>query len=170
MTEAVETQPVTRPRALDAGTMCEAFQLTAAERPDQAALRTIGDGISITFREYADRVRRLAGGLYALGVRRGDTVACMLTNRPEFHLLDTAAMHLGATPFSIYNTSPAEQIAYLLSDAGNRVLIAESGIPRPGPGGDRADRHGRAPDRPRRPARGRDHARRARGRAAGRRL
>ena len=126
MTEALETQPVTRPRALDAGTMCEAFQLTAAERPDQAALRTIGDGISITFREYADRVRRLAGGLYALGVRRGDTVACMLTNRPEFHLLDTAAMHLGATPFSIYNTSPAEQIAYLLSDAGNRVLIAES--------------------------------------------
>jgi long-chain acyl-CoA synthetase len=126
MTGALETEPLTRPRALDAGTMCEAFQLTATERPDQAALRTIGGGISITFAEYADRVRRLAGGLHALGVRRGDTVACMLTNRPEFHLLDTAAMHLGATPFSIYNTSPAEQIAYLLSDAGNRVLIAEA--------------------------------------------
>ena len=50
----------------------------------------------------------------------------MLTNRPEFHLIDTAAMHLGATPFSIYNTSSPEQIAYLLADAGNRVLVTEA--------------------------------------------
>ncbi len=126
MTGVLEPQPETRPRALDAATMCEAFQLTAAERPDQVALRTIGGGVSITFGEYADRVRRLAGGLHALGVSRGDTVACVLTNRTEFHLLDTAAMHLGATPFSVYNTSPAEQIAYLLADAGNRVMIAEA--------------------------------------------
>ncbi|HSO99062.1 MAG TPA: hypothetical protein VLP43_08920, partial [Solirubrobacteraceae bacterium] len=52
----------------------------------------------------------------------------MLTNRIEFHLLDCAAMHLGATPFSIYNTSSAEQIAYLLRDAGNRVLIVEQAL------------------------------------------
>jgi long-chain acyl-CoA synthetase len=126
LTGAVETEPRARPRALDAATLCEAFQLTAAERPNQVALRTIGDGISITFGEYADRVRRLAGGLHALGVRHGDTVGLMLTNRPEFHLLDTAAMHLGATPFSIYNTSSAEQIAFLIQDAGNRVVIAEA--------------------------------------------
>ena len=49
----------------------------------------------------------------------------MLTNRIEFHLLDCAAMHLGATPFSIYNTSSPEQIAYLLEDAGNRTMIVE---------------------------------------------
>jgi long-subunit acyl-CoA synthetase (AMP-forming) len=126
VTGAIETRPATRPRALDALNMCEAFQITAAERSAQVALRTIGDATSITFGEYAERVRRLAGGLHALGVRRGDAVACMLTNRPEFHLLDTAAMHLGATPFSIYNTSSAEQIAYLLSDAGNRALIVEA--------------------------------------------
>ncbi len=106
--------------------MCEAFQLTAAARADQVALRTIGDGISLTFGEYRDRVRLLAGGLHELGIRRGDTVAFMLTNRPEFHLLDTAAMHLGATPFSIYNTSAPEQIAYLLGDAGCRVAIVEA--------------------------------------------
>jgi long-subunit acyl-CoA synthetase (AMP-forming) len=50
----------------------------------------------------------------------------MLTNRPEFHLLDTAAMHLGAVPFSIYNTSSPEQIAFLLSDAGCSVMAVES--------------------------------------------
>jgi long-subunit acyl-CoA synthetase (AMP-forming) len=106
--------------------MCEAFQITVAERPDQVAVRTIQDGVSITFAEYAERVRRLAAGLHALGVRRGDTVGFMLTNRPEFHLIDTAAMHLGATPFSIYNTSSPEQIAYLLADAGNRVFVVEA--------------------------------------------
>jgi long-subunit acyl-CoA synthetase (AMP-forming) len=106
--------------------MCEAFQITAAERPDDVALRTIADGISITWGEYSERVGRLAGGLAALGVGPGDTVGFMLTNRPEFHLLDTAAMHLGATPFSIYNTSSPEQIAYLLGDAANRVMIVEA--------------------------------------------
>jgi long-subunit acyl-CoA synthetase (AMP-forming) len=114
-----------RPRALGAATMCEAFQLTAADRADQIALRTIADGVAITYAEYAERVRRIAGALWALGVRRGDTVAFMLTNRPEFHLIDAAVMHLGATPFSIYNTSSPEQIAYLLGDAANRVFVLE---------------------------------------------
>ena len=49
----------------------------------------------------------------------------MLANRPEFHFADSAAMHLGATPFSIYNTYTAEQIEHLLRDAGSRVVITE---------------------------------------------
>jgi long-chain acyl-CoA synthetase len=73
----------------------------------------------------AERVRRIAGGLAALGVGRGDTVALMMTNRPEFNLVDTAAMHLGATPFSIYNTSAADQISYLFSNADNRIVVCE---------------------------------------------
>jgi long-chain acyl-CoA synthetase len=116
----------TRPAALDARTMCEAFQLTAAAQSHDVALRTLGDAVSITFGEYRDRVARLAAGLHALGVGHGDTVGFMLTNRPEFHLLDTAAMHLGAAPFSIYNTSSEEQIAYLLQDAACAVVIVEA--------------------------------------------
>ena len=115
-----------RPAALNAHTMCEAFQLTAAAQADDVALRTLGDAVSITFAEYRDRVARLAAGLHALGVGHGDTVGFMLTNRPEFHLLDTAAMHLGAAPFSIYNTSSEEQIAYLLQDAACAVVIVEA--------------------------------------------
>jgi long-chain acyl-CoA synthetase len=127
MEGALATRPESAgpPAALSAATMCEAFQITAAECPDQVALRTIGGGTSITFAEYSDRVRRLAGALAALGVGRGDTVGLLLTNRPEFHLVDAAAMHLGATPFSLYNTSSPEQIGYLLGDAANRVLITE---------------------------------------------
>src|SRR2546423_6345417 len=128
MEGALQTPPVAseRPRALDARTMCEAFQITAAERADQVALRTLGDGVTVTFAQYAERVRTYAGALHALGVSRGDTVGFMLSNRPEFHPLDCAAMHLGATPFSIYNTSSAEQIAYLLTNAANRVMVVES--------------------------------------------
>jgi long-subunit acyl-CoA synthetase (AMP-forming) len=116
------------PAALNAGTMCEAFQLTAAALADKVALRTIGDGRTLTFAEYAAKVERIAAGLHALGVRRGDTVAFMLVNRPEFHPIDAAAMHLGATPFSVYNTSSPEQIAYLLSDAVPRVMVVEAGF------------------------------------------
>ena len=57
--------------------------------------------------------------------------ALMMTNRPEFHPCDTAALHLGATPFSVYNTSSPEQIAYVFANAGNRVVITERAVPRP---------------------------------------
>ena len=128
MEGAVTTRPdqAVRPRALDAATMCEAFQITVAERAAETALRTIGGEVSITFAEYGARVRRIAAGLDAIGVRHGDTIGLLLTNRPEFHLLDSAAIHLGAIPFSIYNTSSPEQIAYLLADAGNRVFVVEA--------------------------------------------
>jgi long-subunit acyl-CoA synthetase (AMP-forming) len=106
-------------------TLCEAFQLTWRERPGEVALRTPGDQVAITWAEFAERVERIAGGLAAAGVQRGDTVALMMLNRPEFHLVDMAAMHLGATAFSVYNTSAREQVEYLFSNAGNRVLITQ---------------------------------------------
>ncbi len=114
-----------RPPALAARTACESFQITAGGAPERVALRTKGDEVSITWGEYAERVRALAAGLAALGVERGDTVALMLTNRPEFHLADSAAMHLGAVGFSIYNTYTPEQIEFLVGDAANRVVITE---------------------------------------------
>ncbi|MGV9301603.1 AMP-binding protein, partial [Amycolatopsis sp. NPDC003676] len=106
-------------------TVPAAFQQTAALRPDQIALRTVGGTQQITWAEYATRVRALAAGLAKLGVRHGDAVGIMLTNRPEFNLIDTAALHLGATPFSVYNTSSPEQIAHVFANAGNKVVITE---------------------------------------------
>ncbi|HEX6345252.1 AMP-binding protein [Umezawaea sp.] len=106
-------------------TLCEAFQHTAALNPGAVALRTLGGERELTWREYGERVRRIAGGLHSLGLRRGDTLALLLTNRPEFNLVDTAALHLGLVPFSIYQTSAPEQIAYLLRHSGCRVLVCE---------------------------------------------
>jgi len=106
-------------------TLCEAFQHTVARHPGDVALRTVGGAVPVTWGSYAGRVAQIAAGLAALGVRRGDTVALMMTNRPEFHLADTAAFHLGAVPFSVYNTSAAGQIAHVLADAGARVVVCE---------------------------------------------
>ncbi|MCX4092895.1 AMP-dependent synthetase/ligase [Nocardia sp. alder85J] len=106
-------------------TVPAAFQQTAVLRPHQVALRTVGGTQQITWREYAQRVRAIAAGLAKLGVRHGDTVGLMLTNRPEFNLVDTAVLHLGGTPFSVYNTSSPEQIAHVFGNAGNRVVVTE---------------------------------------------
>lgn len=114
-----------RPPAADASTVAEAFRITAAERASEVAIRTKEDAFTITWGELRERVDALAGGLAKLGVGRGETVALMLSNRPEFHLCDLAAMMLGATPFSIYNTYSPEQIRYLLTDAEAKVLICE---------------------------------------------
>ncbi|MFB8000978.1 AMP-dependent synthetase/ligase [Nocardia sp. NPDC056000] len=106
-------------------TLCEAFQANVAANPDAIALRTLGGAVTITWREYGERVRSIAAGLTGLGIGPGDTVAIMLTNRPEFHLCDTAVLHTGATPFSVYNTNPVDLLAYQFGNAGNRAVICE---------------------------------------------
>ena len=125
MASSTAERKTERPPALDAATMCEAFQATAQAVSDQVALRLKDDELTLTWAEYAERTREVAAGLAALGVGPGDTVAIMLTNRPEFHFCDAAAMHLGAIPFSIYNTYSPEQIEYLAADAGNTVAFTE---------------------------------------------
>ena len=114
-----------RPAGLDASTMAEAFQLTIQAHPDRAALRLKDDEVNMTWREYGDRVRALTAGLSGLGLARGSSLGVMLTNRPEFHWFDAAALHAGATPFSIYNTYAREQIQYQVKDAEARIVVTE---------------------------------------------
>src|SRR6478672_889949 len=109
----------------DAATLCEAFAHTVTRFPDRVALRTAGGAQEITWAQYRDRVRQFAAGLAGLGIGRGDTVALMLTNRPEAMILDAAALHVAATPFSVYNTSSPEQIVYLLGHAQARIAVVE---------------------------------------------
>ena len=112
--------------ATSAATIAEAFRITAEEHPDRVAVRTKDDEISLTWSELRDRVDALAGGLASLGVQRGDKVALMLLNRPEFHIADLAVMTLGATPFSVYATYTREQIEYLIADSGAKVALIEA--------------------------------------------
>jgi long-subunit acyl-CoA synthetase (AMP-forming) len=115
----------TATRQLTATTMAGAFRDTVERVPDRVALRTKDDSVSLTWGRLRERVDALAGGLAKLGVQRGDTVALMFGNRPEFHVADLAAMTVGATPFSIYQTYTPDQIQYIVSDAGAKVAIIE---------------------------------------------
>ena len=112
-------------RATTAETVGQAFQATATAFAGASALRTPDGAIDITWDDYAQRVREVAAGLAGLGLQRGDIVACWLSNRPEFHIADAAAMHLGAASFSVYPTYTAEQAEHVIGDAGARILITE---------------------------------------------
>src|SRR5450759_2368876 len=111
--------------AVGAETLAEAFRLTSADRAGEVAIRTKGDDFTITWGELRGRVDDLAGGLAKLGLGHGETIALMLSNRPEFHICDLAAMMLGAAPFSIYNTYAPNQLEYVVADADARILICE---------------------------------------------
>jgi long-subunit acyl-CoA synthetase (AMP-forming) len=120
----MESGTATR-RAIDAGTFAEAFRITADNKADEVFVRTKGDDVALTWGEMRERVDALAGGLAKLGLERGQTMAILLTNRPEFHIVDLAAVTLGATPFSIYMTYSPSQIEYVVSDAEARILVTE---------------------------------------------
>jgi long-chain acyl-CoA synthetase len=106
-------------------TLSELFAATAAQRSGELALRSADTSTRLTWSEYAARAREAAGGLAGIGVGRGDTIACWLSNRPEFHVADAGALQLGAVPFSVYETFTVAQAEHVIGDAGSRVLITE---------------------------------------------
>jgi long-subunit acyl-CoA synthetase (AMP-forming) len=104
-----------------------AFAQTVDRLGNDPAIRTLdGDSeVVITWNELRDRVSRIAGGFASLGVSKGDTVAILLNNRPEFIPIDMAVVSLGGVPFSIYQTSSPDQIQYVCEDAGVKVAVVE---------------------------------------------
>src|SRR5437588_9807114 len=114
--------------AVDGQTIPGEFAKTAGRRAELTALRwrtADGGWGEWTWRDYAERAARAAGGFAALGVEAGERVVLMLRNRPEFHVADMGALLVGATPISIYNSSSPDQIQYLTSHSDAVVAIVE---------------------------------------------
>jgi long-chain acyl-CoA synthetase len=99
----------------------------AAERPEDVALQEKRYGIwqPLTWADYAAVVREFAHGLAALGVDRGDTVAVLGDNRPEWLIAELAAQSTGAAVVGIYPTSLDEEIVHILDTARVNVVVAE---------------------------------------------
>jgi len=109
-------------------TIASRFLDTVAAHGDVPALRWKGERGDVeqwTFREYADRVASAAAWLRDRGVGPGDRIVLMMRNIPEFHVIDLAAVFLGATPISIYNSSSPDQIAYLVGHSKAVLAIVE---------------------------------------------
>jgi long-chain acyl-CoA synthetase len=114
-------------RTVEGQTIASRWLDTVAAHPGNVALRA-RDGdrwTEWTFADLADRVARATAGLKALGVEPGDRVVLMMRNIPEFHVIDLAIMMCGATAVSIYNSSPSDQIAYLVGHSAARVAVVE---------------------------------------------
>ena len=106
-------------------TVVEALWQTVDAHPERPAFQS-GDGrLTLTWGDVGREVERLGRGLLRAGVGRGDTVALMLTNRPEFNVLDYAVAAIGGVPFSVYNTASREQIGYVVGDSGARIAVVE---------------------------------------------
>lgn len=84
------------------------------------------DQPALTWNDYGRLVEHSAQALARLGVERGDVVAMLLSPRREFHWIDFAIAHVGATSVSLYATAPASLLRFNLADTGARVLITES--------------------------------------------
>jgi len=106
-------------------TVVKGFLRTVEQYGDSLAVNSLDGSIRLTWQQVREHVEALAAGLSQLGVSRGDTVALMLKNRPEFLFADLAVMSLGATPFSIYATLPAAQIVPLLDNSDATIVLCE---------------------------------------------
>ncbi len=107
-------------------TVTRRFLATVAAHGDVTALTDpFDDARQWTFARFAHDVASVAAGLAERGVERGDRVVLMMRNRAEFHLTDTAALFLGATPFSVYNTASPEEVAHAVGVTGAALAVVE---------------------------------------------
>ncbi|MEU4403417.1 AMP-dependent synthetase/ligase [Streptosporangium sp. NPDC023963] len=99
----------------------------AEEEPDVVALRRkVGDDwTAVTAREFRDQVAGVAKGLIAAGVEPGDRVALMSRTRYEWTVIDYAIWTAGAVGVPIYESSSADQVAWIISDSGAKAVFAE---------------------------------------------
>lgn len=106
-------------------TLVEVFEYVARvhPRPDTLNYKRDGRWIAISSDEMLRRARRIAGGLYSLGVRHGDRVAILSESRPEWTLTDAGCLFAAAIDVPIYPTLTPAQVRYILKDSGARVLV-----------------------------------------------
>src|SRR6185369_6929937 len=85
--------------------------------------RESGRWLNITAAQFVERVKNVALGLAALGIRPGDRIALLSENRPEWSISDMAILSLGAINVPIYTTQAVEQIEFILADSGSRAIF-----------------------------------------------
>ncbi|MBP7490283.1 MAG: AMP-binding protein, partial [Azospira sp.] len=78
-----------------------------------------------TWAEVAENVRALACGLAELGFKRGDNLAIIGDNRPRLYMTMAAVQSLGGVPVPLYQDAVANEMLFVLQDAGIRFAIVE---------------------------------------------
>ena len=110
------------------GTLTKLFFDAIANFSKPAALRYKKDGawVDISHAQLLERVRRTSLALTDLGLARGDRVAILSENRPEWAVADYACLSAGLADVPIYPTLPAEQMVHILNDSGAVAMFVSS--------------------------------------------
>ncbi|MGH8869020.1 MAG: AMP-dependent synthetase/ligase [Actinomycetes bacterium] len=113
--------------ATPAPSVARMFLDRVAATPDREAFRypTATGWESLTWRRTGERVEAIAAGLVAEGVQPEDRVAIISATRLEWVLADLGIMCAGAATTTVYPTTVAEDVTYILTDSGTRVVLAE---------------------------------------------
>lgn len=108
-------------------TMPQHLRNLATTDPTGVAMQEKRYGIwqPMTWQLYYQRVREFSSGLAELGVIRGDIVAVLGDNRPEWLIAELAAQTLGASVVGIYPTSIGDELTHILESSAARVVVAE---------------------------------------------
>jgi long-chain acyl-CoA synthetase len=95
-------------------------------RPVALRAKRVGRWVDLGYQDMAERVQDLSIGLQELGVGRGDRVAILSENRPEWAIADYACLAARCADVPIYPTLPARQAEYMLRDSGAVAVLVSS--------------------------------------------
>jgi long-chain acyl-CoA synthetase len=123
MTDATTTSSV----SLSYPSVGAMFLDRIAKTPDRPALRyPSGSGWeSLTWKQTGDRVKALAAGLLAVGIKPEERVAIASGTCYQWILADLAIMCAGAATTTVYPSTPVEDVGYILGDSGSKLVFAE---------------------------------------------
>ncbi|HET9439012.1 MAG TPA: long-chain fatty acid--CoA ligase [Longimicrobiales bacterium] len=127
-TETTTRRYVANPAQVGSGTLVQIFfgSIEKYDRPDAQRVRTASGWRAISHGELLANVQACADGLQALGLGRGERVALLSENRPEWAQTDYALLCGGMLNVPLYPTLPANQLAFILNDSGARAVFVSN--------------------------------------------
>ena len=102
------------------------IQQTVAHNRDSEAL--VCDDLRLTYRQLDDQIASVAAGLADLGVTKGDRVAMLLANGPEFLIVLLSSLRIGAIAVPINVREQTPELKHILNDCGAAVLVHDADI------------------------------------------
>ncbi len=104
------------------------FSDIAVKNSDNTALlyKKSGRYLAVSYKEFEEKVNNLASGLISKGIKKGDKIALLSENRPEWAVSDFGIIHSGALTGPLYTSYPPKQIEYLLNACEAKSIIVSN--------------------------------------------
>ena len=99
------------------------YKLSYKEKDDVLAGKEGGNWVKYGLAQYQDYANQISYGLLKLGIGKGDTIATISNNRPEWNFIDMGIMQIGAVHVPIYPTISEEDYKYILKHAGVKIVF-----------------------------------------------